>query len=72
MCVAHSVARLIHEPEVPVRYPVRPHTFVSPSAGSRRTVGNYWRKYVNEVLVYRLGGLSLGRKSVVSLTGVPT
>ena len=27
-----------------------------------------WRKYVHEVLVNRLGGLSLSRKSVVRLT----
>ena len=43
-------------------------TFVSPSAFSRRAVVNYWRKYVHEVLVNRLGGLSLPRKSVVRLT----
>ena len=29
---------------------------------------SYWRKYVHEVLVNRLGGLSLPRKSVVRLT----
>ena len=40
-------------------------TFVSPSAFSRRAVVSYWRKYVHEVLVNRLGGLSLPRKSVV-------
>ena len=51
-----------------VRYLVRPHTFVSPSADSRRAVISYWRKYVHEVLVNRLGGLSLPRKSVVRLT----
>ena len=28
---------------------------------SRRAVVSYWRKYVDEVLVYRLGGLSLPR-----------
>ena len=50
------------------QYPVWPHTFVSPSAFSRRAVVNYWRKYVHEVLVNRLGGLSLPRKSVVRLT----
>ena len=44
-----------------VRYPVWQHTFVSPSAFSRRAVVSYWRKYVNEVLVNRLGGLSLPR-----------
>ena len=50
---------------------VWPHTFVSPSADSRRAVVSYWRKYVHEVLVNRLGGLSLPRKSVVRLTDRP-
>ena len=31
----------------------------------------YWQKYVQEVLVNRLGGLSLPRKSVVRLTDRP-
>ena len=34
-------------------------------------VVSYWRKYVHEVLVNRLGGLSLPRKSVVRLTDSP-
>ena len=51
--------------------PVWPHTFVSPSAFSRRAVVSYWRKYAHEVLVNRLGGLSLPRKSVVRLTDRP-
>ena len=51
--------------------PVWPHTFVSPSAFSRRAVVSYWRKYGHEVLVNRLGGLSLPRKSVVRLTDRP-
>ena len=38
---------------------------------SRRAVVSYWRKYVHEVLVNRLGGLSLPRKSVVGLTDRP-
>ena len=54
-----------------VRYPVWQHTFVSPSAFSRRAVVSYWRKYVHEVLVNRIGGLSLPRKSVVRLTDRP-
>ena len=54
-----------------VRYSVWQHTFVSPSAFSRRAVVSYWRKYVHEVLVNRLGGLSLPRKSVVRLTDRP-
>ena len=51
-----------------VRYLVLPHTFVSPSTDLRRAVVSYWRKYVHEVLVNCLGGLSLLRKSVVRLT----
>ena len=54
-----------------VRYPVWQHTFVSPSSFSRRAVVSYWRKYVHKVLVNRLGGLSLPRKSVVRLTDRP-
>ena len=54
-----------------VRYPVWQHTFVSSSAFSRRAVVSYWRKYVHEVLINRLGGLSLPRKSVVRLTDRP-
>ena len=54
-----------------VRYPVWQHTFVSPSAFQRRAVVSYWRKYVHEVLVNHLGGLSLPRKSVVRLTDRP-
>ena len=47
--------------------------FVTPSADSRRAVVSFWRKYVHEVLVNRLGlgGLSLPRKSVVRLTDRP-
>ena len=41
------------------------------TAFSRRAVVSYWRKYVHEVLVNRLGGLSLPRKSVVRLTYRP-
>ena len=37
----------------------------------RRAVVSYWRKYVHEVLVHRLGGLNLPRKSVVRLTDRP-
>ena len=44
---------------------------LAPSAFSRRAVVSYWRKYVHEVLVNRLGGLSLPRKSVVRLTDRP-
>ena len=48
-----------------------PHTFVYPSADSRRAVVSYWQKYVHEVLVNHLGGLSLPRKSVVRFTDRP-
>ena len=54
-----------------VQYPVWPHSFVSLSAFLRRAVVSYWRKYVHEVLVNRLGGLSLPRKNVVRLTDRP-
>ena len=43
------------------------YTFVSPSAFSRRAVVSYWRKYVHEVLVNRLGGLSLPRKMTLAV-----
>ena len=52
-------------------YPVWPHNLVSPSADSRGAFVSYWRKYEHEVLVNRLGGLSLSRKSVVRLTDRP-
>ena len=37
----------------------------------KKAVVSYWRKYVHKVLVNRLGGLSLPRKSVVRLTDRP-
>ena len=43
-------------------------TFVSPCRGA---VVSYWRKYVHKVLVNRLVGLSMPRKSVVRLTDLP-
>ena len=36
-----------------------------------RAVVSYWRKNVHELLVHRLGGLSLPRKSAVRLTDRP-
>ena len=54
-----------------IRYPVWPHTFVAPSAHFRKAVVSYWRKYVHELLVNRLGGLNLPRKCVVRLTDRP-
>ena len=50
---------------------VWPHTFVSPFVDSRGAVVSYRRKYVHEVLVNRLGGLSLPRKSAVRLNDRP-
>ena len=58
-------------PGVLVSIPGLATYFRSPSAFSRRAVVSYWRKYVHEVLVNRLGGLSLPRKSVVRLTDRP-
>ena len=69
--VAQSVGHLTRKSGSWVRYPVWQHTFVSPSAFSRRAVVSYWRKYEHEVLVNRLGGLSLPRKRVVRLTDRP-
>ena len=72
--VAQSVGHLTRKSGVlgSIQYPVWQHTFVSPSAFSRRAVVSYWRKYVHKVLVNRLiGGLSLPRKSVVRLTDRP-
>ena len=70
--VAQSVGRLTRKSGVLGSIPpVWQHTFVSPSAFSRRAVVSYWRKYVHEVLVNRLGGQSLPRKSVVTLTDRP-
>ena len=68
---AQSAALLTQEPEVPGSIPVWPHIFYSPFADSRRAVVSYWRKYVHKVLVNRLGGLSLSRKSVVRLSNRP-
>ena len=69
--VAQSLARLTQESEVPGSIPGPANTFVSPSADTRRAVVSYWLKYAHQVLVKRLGGLSLPRKSVVRLTDRP-
>ena len=70
-CIAQLVARLTQEPEVPDSIPGLATYFVSPSADSRRAVVSFWEKCVHEVLVNRLGGLSLPRKSVVRLNDCP-
>ena len=66
-----SLACLTQEPEVSVQYSVRPLTFVSPSADSRRAVVSYWQKCVLLILVNCLGGLSLPKNSVVRLIDHP-
>ena len=66
--VAQLVGHLTRKSGVLGSIPVWQHTFVSPSPFSRRAVVSYWRKYVHEVLVNHLGGLSLPRKTVVRLT----
>ena len=69
--IAQSVGHLTRKSESWIGYAVWQHTFVSFPADSRRAVVSYWCKYVHEVLVNRLGGLSLSRKSVVRLTDRP-
>ena len=69
--LAQSVGHLTRKSEVLGLIPGWPHTFVSPSADSRGAFVSYWQKYMHEVLVNHLGGLSLPRKSVVRLTDRP-
>ena len=67
--VAQSVGHLTRKSGILGSIPgLAKHTFVSPSALSRRAAVSYWRKYVHEVLGNRLGGLSQPRKSVARLT----
>ena len=68
---AQSVGHLTRKSEVLGSIPVWPPVFLSICADSKRAVVSYWRKYVHEVLVNRLGRLSLPRKSVVRLTDRP-
>ena len=69
--VAQSVGHLTRKSGVLGSIPGLATYFRSLSAFSKRAVVSYWRKYVHEVLVNRLGGLSLPRKSVVRLTDRP-
>ena len=48
-----------------------PHTFISPSADSRKTAVSYWQMCVHLVLSIPLGGLSLHRNSVARLLDRP-
>ena len=70
-CVAQWVGHLTRKLVVLGSMPGLATYFVSPSTFSRRAVVSYWRKYVQEVLVNHLGGLSLPRKSVVRVTDRP-
>ena len=65
--VAQSVGHLTHKSEVLGSIPGLATYF----ADSRGVVVSYWRKFVPKVLVNRLGGVSLPRKSVVRLTDCP-
>ena len=69
--VAQSVGHLTRKSGVLGSIPGLATYFRSPSAFSRRAVVSYWGKYVHKVLVNRLGGLSLPRKTVVRLTDRP-
>ena len=69
--VAESVGHLTRKSGVLGSIPGLATYYCFSSAFSRRAVVSYWRKYVHEVLVNRLGGLSLPRKSVVRLTVRP-
>ena len=69
--VAQSEGHLTRKSGVLGSIPCLATYFRSPSAFSRRAVVSYWRKYVHKVLVNRLGGLSLPRKSEVRLTDRP-
>ena len=69
--VAQSVGHLTRKSGVLGSIPGVATYLVSPSTFSRRAVVSYWRKNVHEVLVNRLGGLSLPRKSVIRLTDCP-
>ena len=69
--VAQSVGHLTRKSGVLGSIPGLATYFRFSSAFSRRAVVSYWGKYVHEILVNRLGGLSLPRKSVVRLTDCP-
>ena len=70
--VAQSVGHLTRKSGVLGSIPGLATYFRFPFRFFKKAVVSYWRKYVHEVLVNRLGGLSLPRKSVVRLTDRPT
>ena len=69
--VAQSVGHLTHKSGVLGSIPGLATYFRFSFGFVKKAVVSYWRKYVHEVLVNRLGGLSLPRKSVVRLTDCP-
>ena len=69
--VAQSVGHLTGKSGVLGSIPGLATYFRFTFADSRRAVVSYWQKYVHEVLVNSLGGLSLTRKSLVRLTDSP-
>ena len=69
--VGQSVGHLTCKSGVPGSIPDLATYFRFSFCFSRVAVVSYRRKYVREVLVDRLGGLSLPRKSVIRLTDGP-
>ena len=69
--VSQSVGHLTRKSNVLGSIPGLATYFRFSSADSRGAVVSYWRKYMLEVLVNALGGLSLPRKCVVRLTDRP-
>ena len=65
--VAQSVGHLTRKSEVLGSIPGLATYFRFSFHFFKKAVVSYWRKYVHEVLVNGLGGLSLPRKSVVRL-----
>ena len=69
--VAQSVGHLTRKSGVPCSIPGLATYFRFSFRFLKKGSFSYLRKYVHEVLVNRLGGLSLPRKSVVRLTDRP-
>ena len=69
--VAQSVGHLTGKSEVLGSIPGLATYFRFSFRFFKKAVVSYWRKYVHEGLVNRLGGLSLPRKSVDRLTDRP-
>ena len=69
--VAQSVVHLTRKSEVLGSIPGLATYFRVSFRWFKKANVSYWRKYVHEVLVNRLGGLNLPRKSVARLTDRP-